>query len=95
MLRQIISNANDNKDETKNLFLRTQLEADLASTDGSAFVALYETPSRVCLPSQTKKDYLKSPDLQKAESFMITLNSIIVKMFTTFIYRKSQPISIY
>ena len=50
-LLQIISNANDNKDETKNLLLRTQIEADLSSTDGSTFVALYETPTNVCLPS--------------------------------------------
>ena len=51
----IINNANDNKDEVKNLLLRTQIEADLASTDGSAFVALYETPSNVCLPSLNDK----------------------------------------
>jgi len=50
-LTQIISNANANKDETKNLLLRTQIEADLASTDGSTFVALYETPVTVCFPS--------------------------------------------
>jgi len=48
---QIIDNANANKDELKNLILRTQIEADLASTDGSVFVALYETPSSVCTPS--------------------------------------------
>jgi hypothetical protein len=51
----IINNANDNKDEVKNLLLRTQIEADLSSTDGSAFVALYETPSNVCLPSLNDK----------------------------------------
>jgi hypothetical protein len=51
----IINNANDNKDEVKNLLLRTQIEADLASTDGSAFVALYETPSNVCLPALNDK----------------------------------------
>ncbi len=50
-LTQIISNANANKDETKNLLLRTQIEADLASTDGSTFVALYETPVTKCFPS--------------------------------------------
>jgi hypothetical protein len=50
-LTQIISNANANKDEMKNLLLRTQIEADLSSTDGSTFVALYETPSSVCFPS--------------------------------------------
>ncbi len=46
-LAQIISNATDNK----NLLLRTQIEADLASTDGSTFVALYETPVTVCFQS--------------------------------------------
>lgn len=50
-LAQIISNATANKEETKNLILRTQIEADLASTDGSTFVALYETPVTVCVPS--------------------------------------------
>ncbi len=50
-LAQIISNATANKEETKNLILRTQIEADLASTDGAAFVALYETPVTVCFPS--------------------------------------------
>ena len=35
----------------KNLLLRTQIAADLASTDGSTFVALYETPKTVCKPS--------------------------------------------
>ncbi len=50
-LTQIISNANANKDEVKNLLLRTQIEADLSSTDGSTFVALYETPSSVCFSS--------------------------------------------
>ncbi len=46
-LTQIIANATDNK----NLLLRTQIEADLSSTDGAAFVALYETPVTVCFPS--------------------------------------------
>ncbi len=46
-LTQIIANATDNK----NLLLRTQIEADLASTDGSTFVALYETPVTRCFPS--------------------------------------------
>jgi hypothetical protein len=50
-LTQIISNANANKDETKNLLLRTQIEADLAAVDGAAFVGLYETPSTVCFAS--------------------------------------------
>jgi len=50
-LTQIIANANANKDEMKNLLLRTQIEADLSSTDGSTFVALYETPSTVCFSS--------------------------------------------
>lgn len=50
-LAQIISNATANKEETKNLLLRTQIEADLASTDGAAFVALYETSVTVCFPS--------------------------------------------
>jgi hypothetical protein len=51
----IINNANDNKDEVKNLLLRTQIEADLSSTDSSVTVALYETPSNVCLPSLNDK----------------------------------------
>lgn len=54
-LTQIISNANANKDEVKNLLLRTQIEADLSSTDGSTFVALYETPSSVCFPALNDK----------------------------------------
>lgn len=48
---EILKNAKDNKEESNNLLLRTQIEADLASTDGSTFVALYETPGNVCLPS--------------------------------------------
>ncbi|MEP7213019.1 MAG: hypothetical protein ABI791_08090 [Acidobacteriota bacterium] len=47
-LATIIANANANKEELKNLMLRTQIEADLASTDGSVFVALYATPSTTC-----------------------------------------------
>lgn len=48
---EILKDARDNKDESNNLLLRTQIEADLSSTDGSTFVALYETPGNVCLPS--------------------------------------------
>lgn len=44
----IVADAHANKDEMKNLLLRTQIEADLSSTDGAAFVALYETPTNVC-----------------------------------------------
>jgi hypothetical protein len=51
----IVTDAHANKDEMKNLLLRTQIEADLASTDGSTFVALYETPSNVCLTSLNDK----------------------------------------
>lgn len=51
----IIADARGNKDEVKNLLLRTQIEADLASTDGSTFVALYETPSDVCVASLNDK----------------------------------------
>lgn len=40
----IITNANANATMLRDLILRTQIEADLASTDGSAFVALYLTP---------------------------------------------------
>ncbi|PYT01664.1 MAG: hypothetical protein DMF63_02110 [Acidobacteria bacterium] len=47
-LTQIIDNANANKNELKNLLLRTQIEADLASTDAAVLVALYQTPSTVC-----------------------------------------------
>jgi tetratricopeptide (TPR) repeat protein len=40
----IIANDNANATMLRDLILRTQIEADLASTDGSAFVALYLTP---------------------------------------------------
>jgi len=40
----IVNNANANATMLRDLILRTQIEADLASTDGSAFVALYLTP---------------------------------------------------
>jgi hypothetical protein len=41
----ILNNANANKNELRDLILRTQIEADLASTDGSTFVAAYFTPN--------------------------------------------------
>jgi hypothetical protein len=41
----IINNATANKNELRDLILRTQIEADLASTDGSTFVAAYFTPN--------------------------------------------------
>jgi hypothetical protein len=44
-LATIISNANANKNELRDLILRTQIEADMAMVDGSAVVALYETPT--------------------------------------------------
>src|SRR5687767_7416861 len=47
-LATIISNANANKDELKNLMLRTQIEADLAAPDSATAVALFQTPSTVC-----------------------------------------------
>lgn len=40
----IIANDNANATMLRDLILRTQIEADLASTDGSVFVALYMTP---------------------------------------------------
>jgi hypothetical protein len=46
----IIANDNANKAELKFLHLRTQIEADLSSTDGSVFVALFITPSTICRP---------------------------------------------
>jgi hypothetical protein len=52
---ELLKTAKDNKEESNNLLLRTQIEADLSSTDGSTFVALYETPSNVCLPSLNNK----------------------------------------
>ncbi len=52
---EILNTVKDSKEETNNLLLRTQIEADLASTDGSTFVALYETPGSVCLPSLNQK----------------------------------------
>jgi hypothetical protein len=51
----ILNTIKDSKEETNNLLLRTQIEADLSSTDGSTFVALYETPGNVCLPSLNQK----------------------------------------
>jgi hypothetical protein len=48
----IISNALANKNELRDLILRTQIEADLSSTDGSTFVAIFETP-------QSKGGYLE------------------------------------
>jgi hypothetical protein len=51
---EILNTVKDSKEETNNLLLRTQIEADLSSTDGSTFVALYETPTSVCLPSLNK-----------------------------------------
>jgi hypothetical protein len=47
----IIVNANANKDELKNLILRTQIEADLATADNAVPLALYETPSTTCTAS--------------------------------------------
>lgn len=52
---RIINNDNDNKNELRNMILRTQIEADLSSTDGAVIVALYETPSNICLPSLNDK----------------------------------------
>lgn len=51
---EILNTVKDSKEETNNLLLRTQIEADLSSTDGSTFVALYQTPSNICLPSLNK-----------------------------------------
>lgn len=59
----IVTDAHANKDEVKNLLLRTQIEADLASTDGSTFVALYETPTNVCLTSLNEKGLPQSVSL--------------------------------
>ncbi len=50
-LASIIGNANANKDEVKNLLLRTQIEADLSINDGSPWVALYQTPNSICFPA--------------------------------------------
>lgn len=41
----IITDANANKNELRDLILRTQIEADLAMVDGSAPAALYEVPN--------------------------------------------------
>ena len=62
----IIADARGNKDELKNLLLRTQIEADLSSTEGSTFVALYQIPSDVCFSSLNDKgipQLLVMPDL--------------------------------
>jgi hypothetical protein len=45
IINNIIANANANKNELRDLILRTQIEADLAMADSSAVVALYETPT--------------------------------------------------
>jgi hypothetical protein len=42
----LLADAKANKD----FLLRTQIEADLSSTDGAVFVALYLTPGSVCAP---------------------------------------------
>ncbi|HUR97346.1 MAG TPA: hypothetical protein VMZ26_04680 [Pyrinomonadaceae bacterium] len=47
-LNAIITNANANKDELKNLVLRTQIEADLAAADSATPVAIFQTPSTTC-----------------------------------------------
>jgi len=41
----ILTNANANKNELRDLILRTQIEADLSMADGAAVVALYELPN--------------------------------------------------
>jgi hypothetical protein len=41
----IITNATANKNELRDLILRTQIEADLAMVDGAAVAALYEIPA--------------------------------------------------
>lgn len=50
-LASIIGNANANKDEIKNLLLRTQIEADLSVNDGQPFVGLYQVPATMCFSS--------------------------------------------
>lgn len=59
----IVTDAHANKDEVKNLLLRTQIEADLASTDGSTFIALYQTPSTTCRTSLNDKGLPQSVSL--------------------------------
>jgi hypothetical protein len=53
----IVANDNTNKDAVvddakvnKTLLLRMQIEADLSSTDGATFVAMFLTPKTVCAP---------------------------------------------
>jgi hypothetical protein len=41
----IITDANTNKNELRDLILRTQIEADLAMVDGAAVAVLYEVPN--------------------------------------------------
>jgi hypothetical protein len=41
----ILTNANANKNELRDLILRTQIEADLSMADSAAVVALYELPN--------------------------------------------------
>ena len=68
----IVTDAHANKDEMKNLLLRTQIEADLSSTDGSTFVALYETPSNVCLTSLNDKGLPQTVSLPGFPTITIT-----------------------
>jgi hypothetical protein len=44
----IVANDNANATMLRDLLLRTQIEADLASNDGATPVALFETPETVC-----------------------------------------------
>jgi Holliday junction resolvasome RuvABC endonuclease subunit len=48
----IIANANANKNELRDLILRTQIEADLATADNAVPLALYLTPGSVCSGGQ-------------------------------------------
>ncbi|HEX8288272.1 MAG TPA: hypothetical protein VF556_09760 [Pyrinomonadaceae bacterium] len=68
----IVTDAHANKDEMKNLLLRTQIEADLASTDGSTFVALYQTPSSICGKSLNDKGLPQLVTLPGADTVTIS-----------------------
>jgi hypothetical protein len=63
----IVANDNTNRallladaKANKEFLLRTQIEADLSSTDGAAFVALFLTPSNICFPVLDDKGIAQS-----------------------------------
>lgn len=50
----------DDAKANKNFLLRMQIEADLSSTDGAIFVAMFITPSKICAPVLNDKGIAQS-----------------------------------